>query len=316
MGAFETLEDLQKYSEELNLETLKKSSPKELYHVISHLRDTEAVLLRKSYHMEKRDSIFTWNKKAKNGTIARLVNLGLLKSEVKDKGKVYRLTRQGKRVGKLLMEDYFPYNTYPSEKRAITVGKIYRDFFLKVHYNRKVITSNSHPKEKYGGKDFTTQLIEFEDINPLGEEVGKIYRSEFKDNKTLSELKTRLKGNLKVFENSQYTRVLKPVLYNRRTDEIIFLISLEGQSVYLKSNNLNISYLRNRHGDDIKFLVNVNHVKKALFLEGQNMSFPVIVVDSKNKPLAIIGNDTHVIYKKSKIREILRAFKLTYDSEE
>ena len=316
MSTFESLEELQAYTEKLNIEKLKDSSPDEAYHYISHLREKEVDLIRKIYYSNLKHAGFAWINSENRNAITRLVNFGLLKNYMTDEGKRYKFTRLGKKVAKILVQDYFPYDVYPAQNRAVTSGKIYRENYIKTYYNRKPVTSNSISSDKIGDHNFITKIIEFNDILPEDSDIGRNKNIVFRETKATRILKEKVELVLKIFRNNNYTRILRPVLYNRRTDEIVFLITLNNQSIYIRSNNNNIAYLRNRYGRDLKFLVNTNQINKVLFMHGKNPSIPIIVLDKDNNPLAVIGNDSHIVKEKSKIKEIITNFEKSHEIEE
>jgi hypothetical protein len=315
MAGFQSIEELEKYSAQLNADVLREAEPSGLYDIVRHLRDKEVDLLRRAYYTEISKSRVDWKTEENRLALQRLENMHLLRKHIDDNGKGYKFTRLGKKITKLLVEDFFPFDVYPAQTRVVTPAKIYRDHYIKTYYNRKPVTSNSVPTEKVGSYDFATKLIEFDDV-PAESCEGRIKNIQFKDTKATKILKEKTEKALQMFRSSGATRVLRPLLYNRRTDEVIFLVAMQNQSVYVRGNNTEIAYLRHRYGDDIKFLVNANHLNKVLFLAASNPALPVMVLDRENNPVAVIGDGHHLIKERRRIREIINSFQRTHEIEE
>lgn len=317
MEILRNLDDFEEYSAQLNIETLRESSPVELYHIIKDLREKEADLLRKAYHAEIRKSKVNWNENENTLAIKRLIHFGIIRSYIGSEGKTYKFTRNGKKLAKLLVADYFPYNTYPNQNRATTTGKIYRDHVIKTYYNRKPVTTNSIPTEKIGSYEFKTKLIEFQDVDfSEDDDVGRLKNIVFRETKAAKILKEKVENALKAFQHSALTRILRPVLYNRTNDEIVFMIAFNNQTLYIRGENTTISYLKHKYGENLKFLVNTTHLTKVLSMGANNPALPIMVLDNDNNPIAVLGNEIHLIKNKETIKEIIKTFHNQHELEE
>lgn len=314
MGIINSLEEYTPFTEKLNVDILRDSEPDLLFHFIQTLTEKETDLLRKAYYSDIKKSFMDWRERENKFAINRLLKYGMIKSYIDDNGKGYKFTRHGKKIAKLLVEDYFPNETYPTQQRAVTPGRIYREYLLKTYYNRRPVTSNSIPTEKIGSYEFTTQLIEFNDIIIAdGEEVGKIKNIAFKETKATRILKEKIEKGLALFNNSKNTRIMRPILYNRRSDEVIFLVAFGGQTLYMRTNNVYLSYLKHRYGEDIKFLVNTNHLNKVSNMVNENPAMPIMVIGEDGEPIALLGNESYLVKDSKQIKEIITNFYRSHD---
>lgn len=314
MGIINGLEDYNIFTNKLNIDILRDSEPNLIFHFIQTLSEKETDLMRRAYYAEVKKAPMDWRPNENHFALNRLMKQGMLKSYIDEHGKGYKFTRHGKKIAKVLVEDYFPYETYPTQQRNITIGRIYRDYMIKTYFNRRPITSNSIPSEKIGSYDFQTQLIEFTDINfPENEEIGRMKSIEYKDNKITKTLKEKIEKGLKLFDNPKNTRVMRPILYNRRLDQIIFMVAFGGQSLYITVSNVYVAYLRHRYGEDIKFLVNTNHLNRVLSMGETNPPLPIMAVNEIGEPVSLLANEAFLIKETKEVKEIVNNFYRSYD---
>lgn len=171
------------------------------------------------------------------------------------------LTRLGHAVARALISGFLPAADAPVPRLAAATLRTYRERVYRVRHRGQVVTSSCQPARKVGDRGLRMHLAEFGDF-PVPEDAGTEEKAIYRDGKGSRLLRERLDAVLPLFARVP-TRVLHPLLYDTRGDELVLVAFVDGDVAYVRADAKYTGYLAARHGEDLHISASLAELRAA-----------------------------------------------------